>query len=119
MVAEDIPRSWVEAAAKAHADWEVLDCRDDAREEAAVMLAAAKAQWKREGYVLVKHDEATVERMSREVFWVDDQGGHIKGRWTWDTIPEEGRENYRRLIRVALTAAQRGEDGQPSGEQTA
>ena len=38
----------------------------------------------------------------------------IKGGWTFDTIPEEGRENYRKMVRAVLTAIQsdgQGEDG--------
>jgi len=46
-----------------------------------------------------------VERAAREAFWIDDLGGHIKGRHTWDSIPEQGRVNYRTMIRAALTAA--------------
>ena len=46
-----------------------------------------------------------VEAAAKEAFFVDDLGGHIKGRWTWDTIPEEGRENYRKLSRAVVTAA--------------
>ena len=46
-----------------------------------------------------------VEAAAKEAFFVDDLGGHIKGRWTWDTIPEGGRENYRKLARAILNAA--------------
>lgn len=49
--------------------------------------------------------ERTVEAAARDAFWRDDVGGHIRGRWTWDAIPEEGRENYRATIREAITAA--------------
>jgi hypothetical protein len=46
-----------------------------------------------------------VEKAAREAFWADDMGGHIKGRWTWDTIPEEGRENFRTMVSAVLKAA--------------
>lgn len=49
-----------------------------------------------------------VERGAEAAFWQDDVGGHIKGPWTWATIPEEGRENYRQMVRAALSAATGG-----------
>lgn len=52
----------------------------------------------------VPSDEA-VEAAARDAFWRDDLGGHIKGRWTWDTIPDEGRDNYRAMSCAALIAA--------------
>jgi hypothetical protein len=46
-------------------------------------------------------DDATIEEASREAFLTDDLGGHIRGDGhTWDTIPEQGRENYRTLVRA-------------------
>lgn len=45
-----------------------------------------------------------IENAAREAFWADDTGGHIRGRWTWDTIPAEGQENYRKLVRAVLAA---------------
>lgn len=45
-----------------------------------------------------------VEAGAQAAFWEDDMGGHIKGSFTWDTIPEEGRENYRKMVRAVLTA---------------
>jgi hypothetical protein len=51
--------------------------------------------------------------------WADDMGGHIKGRWSWETIPEEGRENYRRLVRAVsptLVAAERARADQAAAE---
>jgi hypothetical protein len=53
---------------------------------------------------MLTSDEA-VEAAAREAFWQDDVGGHIKGRWTWETIPDDGRENYRQMVRAALAAA--------------
>jgi hypothetical protein len=49
-------------------------------------------------------DEPAVEAAAREAFWTDDLGGHIKGKHTWDSIPDEGRENYRTMIRAAIRA---------------
>lgn len=46
-----------------------------------------------------------VEAAAKEAFFVDDLGGHIAGRWTWDTIPDDGRENYRKLALAVLNAA--------------
>lgn len=52
----------------------------------------------------MKVADEMVEAASEAAFWQDDLGGHVKGPWTWDTIPEEGRENYRTMIRAALGA---------------
>ncbi len=49
-----------------------------------------------------------VDRGAEAAFFQDDLGGHIKGRWTWATIPEEGRENYRAMVRAVLEAALSG-----------
>lgn len=52
--------------------------------------------------------DAMVERAAREAFWTDDIGGHHKRGptpHTWENIPEQGRENYRTMIRAALRAA--------------
>jgi hypothetical protein len=46
-----------------------------------------------------------VERGAEAAFFCDDLGGHIGGRWTWATIPDEGRENYRAMVRDVLEAA--------------
>ena len=46
-----------------------------------------------------------VEAGAREAFFTDDAGGHIRGGFTWDTIPEVGRENYRAMVRGVLHAA--------------
>jgi len=46
-----------------------------------------------------------VEAGARAAFFQDDLGGHIKGKWTFDTIPEGGRENYREMVRAVLGAA--------------
>lgn len=48
---------------------------------------------------------AAVERAARAAFFCDDENGHIQGRWTYDTIPEKGRQDYRKMTRAALTAA--------------
>lgn len=61
-------------------------------------------------------DDAMVERAAREAFWADDIGGHIKGDHTWESIPEEGRDAYRTMIRAALGAALRQTEGQASAE---
>jgi hypothetical protein len=47
-------------------------------------------------------DPVLVEKAAEAAFWQDDLGGHVRGRWTWDSIPEEGRENYRTTIEAAL-----------------
>lgn len=49
--------------------------------------------------------EAMVEAGAREAFFTDDAGGHIRGGYTWDTIPEIGRQNYRTMVRAVLHAA--------------
>lgn len=46
-----------------------------------------------------------VERAAEAAFFRDDLGGHIPGRWTWSTISDEGRENYRLMVREVLAAA--------------
>lgn len=46
-----------------------------------------------------------IEAAARAAFFEDDLGGHVKGKWTYDTIPDEGRENYRKMVRAALQAA--------------
>lgn len=46
-----------------------------------------------------------IEDAARDAFWTDDLGGHIKGGWTWDTIPDLGRANYRTMALAALAAA--------------
>lgn len=53
----------------------------------------------------VEITDEMVERGARAAFFRDDVGGHIKGRWTYDTIPEIGRENYRAMVRDVLIAA--------------
>lgn len=49
--------------------------------------------------------DAMVEAGAREAFFTDDAGGHIRGGFTWETIPEVGRENYRKMVRGVLHAA--------------
>ena len=56
-------------------------------------------------------DEA-VEAAARAAFFHDDLCGHIKGRWTWDTIPDDGREAYRAMVRDTLSAALRATGGE-------
>jgi hypothetical protein len=53
-----------------------------------------------------KHRERAVEAAARAAFFRDDVGGHIKGGFTYDSIPEVGRENYRCMVRDALEAAE-------------
>src|SRR5436305_1109158 len=60
-----------------------------------------------------------IEAAAREAFWTDDLGGHIKGRWTWETIPEEGRENYRKMVRAVLSAAATARPDPTPGEEAA
>jgi hypothetical protein len=53
-------------------------------------------------------DPQVIEACASEAFWTDDIGGHHKpGRvpHTWENIPEEGRENYRTLVRAVLRRA--------------
>ena len=45
-----------------------------------------------------------VEHGAREAFFTDMIGGHHNGLFTWDSIPDEGRENYRVMIRHVLAA---------------
>lgn len=52
----------------------------------------------------MKITEEMVEAGAKAAFWQDDLGGHIKGPWTWETIPEEGRMNYRAMMTAALEA---------------
>lgn len=52
----------------------------------------------------MKLDETAVEAAAREAFWSDDVGGHVRGHWTWETIPEQGRQEYRRLVTATITA---------------
>lgn len=52
----------------------------------------------------MKLDDEAVETAAREAFWSDDTAGHIKGHWTWETIPQIGRDEYRRLVRATITA---------------
>lgn len=53
---------------------------------------------------------ALVEKAAQEAFWSDDISGHHKASpfnyspYEWETIPEAGRENYRRLVRAILSA---------------
>lgn len=49
-------------------------------------------------------DDKAVEAAAAEAFFSDDVGGHVRGHWTWETIPEQGREEYRRLVRATITA---------------
>lgn len=52
-------------------------------------------------------DEA-VEAGAQAAFFTDDLGGHHKIGYqphTWDNIPEEGRKNYRDMVRSVLVAA--------------
>ena len=58
--------------------------------------------------------EALVEKAAREAFMSDDLAGHHRHNgspfnyspFTWESIPEVGRENYRRMVRdiFAVTA---------------
>lgn len=51
-----------------------------------------------------------VECCAAEAFFTDDIGGHHAqgpSPHTWENIPEEGRENYRTLVRAVLDAAGR------------
>ncbi len=44
-----------------------------------------------------------IERVAMAAFASDSDGGHHRGGpWTWQTIGEGGRENYRRLAKVTL-----------------
>lgn len=56
-----------------------------------------------------------VERGAEAAFFQDDLGGHIAGRWTWATIPDDGRENYRRMVRAVLAASLLTGSSSPGG----
>jgi hypothetical protein len=45
-----------------------------------------------------------VQRGAEAAFFSDMIGGHHNGLFTWDSIPEEGRENYRTMMRHVLAA---------------
>jgi len=45
-----------------------------------------------------------VERAAQDAFFTDMIGGHHNGLFTWETIPEEGRENYRKMVTSVLAA---------------
>lgn len=45
-----------------------------------------------------------VRRGAEAAFFYDMIGGHHNGLFTWDSIPEEGRENYRTMMRHVLAA---------------
>lgn len=50
--------------------------------------------------------EADVEAVARAAFDADSLGGHHKGGpWTWESIGEDGRVNYRALAELSLRAA--------------
>lgn len=48
---------------------------------------------------------AARERGMRAAFFQDGLGGYVKGPWTFDTIPEEARENYRKMVAAVLEEA--------------
>ena len=52
----------------------------------------------------MRFSDEMVEAGAKAAFWQDDLGGHVKGPWTWETIPEEGRMNYRAMMTAALEA---------------
>lgn len=56
-------------------------------------------------YAATDASNAVIDAAAAQAFRVDDLGGHVKGRWDWDTIPAEGRRNYRSLVVAALDAA--------------
>jgi len=43
------------------------------------------------------------EEAARAMFRADDLGGHIRGPWTWETIPEVGRANFRSAVDAVLS----------------
>lgn len=47
--------------------------------------------------------DADIDRLASAAFECDRRAGHHKGGpWTWHMLSEEGRENYRALIRAVL-----------------
>jgi hypothetical protein len=49
--------------------------------------------------------EEVVERAARAAFQYDADNGHHRRPFSWDEIPEAGRDNYRELARAVLRAA--------------
>jgi hypothetical protein len=60
----------------------------------------------------VMFSDDAIEQAAREAFWTDDVGGHIKGHWTWEKLPEDGRENYRKMVRGVIHALKGTPDAQ-------
>lgn len=52
---------------------------------------------------LTEISDENLERLASAAFESDRRGGfHKGGPWTWHMIGEDGRQNYRRLIRAVL-----------------
>lgn len=81
--------------------------RDDLAEghvEYATLYADTALAW-----IAARMDDADlIGRLAQAAFYSDDIGGHHKpgpfvySPHTWESIPEAGRENYRRLMRDVL-----------------
>ena len=98
----------VEAAAKTFLGFTPED-RADALEREINAACRSKAKKILTAADAVMFSDESIDRAAAAAFFQDDLGGHVRGHWTWATIPEEGRNNYRTMVRAVLTAVL-GED---------
>lgn len=82
-----------------------LPIKETVPERSSYEMGESVLEWLKSSSFYTGITKEQVEAGAREAFFTDDVGGHILGGYTWDTIPEEGRENYRIMVRAVLHAA--------------